>query len=108
VLAFRQAGGQTLVDATPAGIGRNPLGLQRIARATGLHVVMGAGYYVAAAHPPDMSRRSEDMLTREIIRDVTVGVDDTGVRRPDRRDRLLVAGGTRRAEGAPGGGSRGL
>ena len=41
---------------------------------------MGAGYYVAAAHPPDMDRRTVDDLAREIIADVTVGVGDTGVR----------------------------
>ena len=28
---------------------------------------MGSGYYVAAAHPPDMDRRSEDDIAREIV-----------------------------------------
>ena len=41
---------------------------------------MGAGYYVAAAHPPDMDARTVDDLAREIIADVAVGVGDTGVR----------------------------
>ena len=41
---------------------------------------MGAGYYVAAAHPADMDRRTVDDLAREIIADVTTGVGDTGVR----------------------------
>jgi phosphotriesterase-related protein len=79
-LAFRLEGGRTLVDATSVGIGRDPLALQRIARATELNVIMGAGYYVAASHPPDMDRRSEDEITREIVRDITEGVGDTGVR----------------------------
>jgi len=43
-------------------------------------VVMGAGYYVGASHPPDMDRRTEDELAREMIADVTTGVGDTGVR----------------------------
>jgi phosphotriesterase-related protein len=43
-------------------------------------VVRGAGYYVAASHPPDMDRRSVDELAREMIADVTTGVGDTGVR----------------------------
>jgi phosphotriesterase-related protein len=42
--------------------------------------VMGAGYYVAAAHPPDMSGRTVDDLAREMVRDVTAGVGDTGIR----------------------------
>jgi len=80
ILLFRDAGGRTVVDPTPRSLGRNPLALQRIARATGLHVVMGAGYYVAASHPPDMGARSVDDLAREMIAEVTGGVDDTGVR----------------------------
>jgi phosphotriesterase-related protein len=80
ILLFKRAGGSTVVDPTPKTLARDPLALARIARATGLNVVMGAGYYVHASHPPDMDRRSVDDLTRELIADVTVGVGDTGVR----------------------------
>ena len=38
---FRLAGGDTIVDPTCRGIGRDHRALQRISRATGLHVVMG-------------------------------------------------------------------
>jgi phosphotriesterase-related protein len=79
ILLFKGAGGRTVVDPTPRTLARDPLGLARIARATGLNVVMGAGYYVAASHPPDMDRRSVDVLAREMIADVTTGVGDTGV-----------------------------
>jgi len=77
---FQRAGGRTVVDPTPKTLARDPLALARIARASGLNVVMGSGYYVAASHPPDMDRRGVDELTREIIADVTTGVGDTGVR----------------------------
>jgi phosphotriesterase-related protein len=80
ITLFRRAGGQTVVDPTNASLSRDPLALARIARATGLHVVMGAGYYVAAAHPADMDRRSEESIAEEIVREVQVGVGDTGVR----------------------------
>jgi phosphotriesterase-related protein len=79
-MLFRRTGGQTVIDPTNASLSRDPQALARIARATGLNIVMGAGYYVAAAHPPDMPTRSEDSLVREIVRDVTVGVGDTGIR----------------------------
>jgi phosphotriesterase-related protein len=78
ILLFKEAGGGTVVDPTPRTLGRDPAGLARLARATGLHVVMGAGYYVAASHPPDMDRRTEDELAREMIADVTVGVGGAG------------------------------
>jgi phosphotriesterase-related protein len=77
---FQQAGGQTVIDPTPQTLGRDPRALARIARATGLNVVMGAGYYVGASHPPDMDRRTMDELAREMIADVTSSVGDTGVR----------------------------
>jgi len=77
---FQHAGGATVVDPTPVTLARDPLALARIARATGLHVVMGSGYYVAASHPPDMDGKSVDDLAREMIADVTVGAADTGVR----------------------------
>ena len=80
ILLFKKAGGRTVVDPTPTTIGRDPQALARIARATGLNVVMGAGYYVGASHPPDMNRRSVDELAREMITDLTTGVGDTGIR----------------------------
>ena len=77
---FQRAGGATVVDPTPVTLARDPLALARIARATGLHVVMGSGYYVAASHPPDMDTRSVDDLAREMIADVTTGAGESGVR----------------------------
>ena len=77
---FRHAGGSTVVDPTPKTLARDPLALARISRATGLNVIMGAGYYVHASHPPDMDRRTVDDLAREMAGDVTTGVGDTGVR----------------------------
>jgi phosphotriesterase-related protein len=60
VSRFRRDGGQTLVDPTTVGIGRDPLALQRVARATGLHIVMGSGFYTEPAHPPALAAASED------------------------------------------------
>jgi phosphotriesterase-related protein len=80
ILLFKDAGGRTVVDPTPRTLARDPLALARIARATGVNVVMGAGYYVAASHPADMDILTVDALAREMIADVTAGVGDTGVR----------------------------
>ena len=79
-LLFKHAGGQTFVDPTNRGLARDPLALARVARATGLNIIMGSGYYVAAAHPPDMDTRTVDDIAREIVTDLTVGVGDSGVR----------------------------
>ena len=77
---FKQAGGGTMVDTTSIGIKRDPQALARIARATGLNVVMGSGYYVAPVHPEDMDDKSEQDITREIVADITTGVGNTGIK----------------------------
>ena len=77
---FKLAGGGTIVDATTYGIGRNPLALTRISRSTGLHIVMGAGYYVDAVHPAGMDQKTEGELEAEIIEQITVGVDNTEIK----------------------------
>ena len=41
---------------------------------------MGSGYYIGSTHPDDMDARGEDAIHAEIVRDITVGVRDTGVR----------------------------
>ena len=77
---FAEAGGGTVVDVTPAGAGRDPLALRAIAERTGVHVVMGSGYYIAAFHPPEVATLSEAEITEQIVTDLCVGVDATGVR----------------------------
>ena len=77
---FRQAGGGTIVDATTIGIGRDPLGLARISRATGVNVVMGAGYYVGDTHGDDMNAKTEDELADQMVTELTEGVGATGVK----------------------------
>ena len=77
---YRQNGGETLVDATSIGIKRDPQGLARISRATGVNVVMGSSFYVDVAHPAYINEASEDEIAQQIVRDVTEGVDGTGIR----------------------------
>jgi predicted metal-dependent phosphotriesterase family hydrolase len=80
--AYREAGGGTLVDVTVPGIGRDPRWLRRLSEQSGLHLVMGGGWYRTAYYPPEamIDRRSVDSLAEEMVRDATVGVADTGIR----------------------------
>ena len=77
---FGALGGQTVVDVTSRGLGRDPEALRRASTATGLNIVMGSGWYQKVFHPDDMDSRSVETLTDEIVHDVTVGVGDTGIR----------------------------
>src|SRR5690349_7341316 len=42
---FQQAGGQSLVELTPIGVGRDPSALRQISIKTGLNIVAGTAYY---------------------------------------------------------------
>jgi phosphotriesterase-related protein len=76
---YKTAGGGTIVELTLDGLCRDPSGLARVARATGLNIVMGSGYYSAFSHPDDMDRKTEDEIAGEIVREITEGVRETGV-----------------------------
>ncbi len=77
---YRQRGGVSLVDATSIGIARDPVGLARISRTAGINIVMGAAFYVDDAHPPYVAESDEEELAEQIIRDVSEGVDGSGIR----------------------------
>ncbi|WP_130506477.1 phosphotriesterase [Microterricola gilva] len=71
---FGRLGGGAIVDQTSTGLGRNPRALRRIADATGLAVVMGAGWH----HPawsPELADRSTESLAAEIAAELEAGVD---------------------------------
>ena len=80
--AFRRSGGSGLVDLTPPGVGRDPAWLAGLARTTGLHLVMGCGWYRGAYYPAtaDVDRRSVDDLADELVREATEGVADSGIK----------------------------
>ena len=80
VRKYRELGGGAMVEATTVGIGRNPDVLARISQESGVHIIMGAGFYVDAVHPEDMDERSVEDLTRQIVAEIEQGVDGTGIK----------------------------
>lgn len=79
--AFRDVGGRTLVDCTNGSMGRDPLALVRVARNTGVNIVMGSGHYrVPYLDEPWLDAHTVDEVADHIIQDLTDGVGDTGVR----------------------------
>ncbi len=115
LLVYKQAGGNTIVDVStkPFG-GVNPVGLKRLAQATGLNIIMGTGYYRGLLYAPEVTAMTEEQLRQEIVRDLTVGVGDTVVRagiigeigltptlREDERRLLRACAEAQRETGAP-------
>ena len=79
---FRDAGGSCVVDVTLQSIGRDAARLRRLSEATGLHLVMGCGWYRQAYYPAEarIGRRTVDDLAAELVREFHEGADGTDVR----------------------------
>lgn len=70
---LRDAGMDAMVEATPIGLGRDPAGVARIARATGLHIVLTTGSHRQAhyAHGHSLTTLSETALADLFHADLT-------------------------------------
>lgn len=77
---YREAGGSALVDVTTIGAGRNPAGMRRLAEATGLHLIMGSGWYRERVYPREVYELSTNRLADRIVGEFADGADGMGVR----------------------------
>jgi phosphotriesterase-related protein len=77
---FAAAGGRTVVEVTNPGMGRNAERLADIARLSGLHVVMGSGWYIGPTHGPDIRDATVEQLERSLMAELADGVAGSGIR----------------------------
>ncbi|MBN9613796.1 MAG: hypothetical protein J0H64_10165 [Actinobacteria bacterium] len=75
---LKTAGGGAIVDLTSGDLGRRPAMLRRASEESGVHIVMGAGWYRESFYPQDFNRLSVGELTELLLADVAEGED--GVR----------------------------
>lgn len=80
LLAYRKAGGGTIVENTTTGIDRDLPTLKQLAKDTGVHIIAGAGYYVDCTHTEDTKKMSVEKLTDIIVSEVLHGADGTDIR----------------------------
>ncbi len=80
LVRYREAGGATICDPTNNGLGRDPHALVRLSRASGVNIVMGAGWYREIVYPPMITTTSTADLAALLVREITDGVDGTGIR----------------------------
>src|SRR5262249_43230364 len=77
---FTKRGGKTICDVTLQEIGRNPEGLARIAKRAGINVVMGCGFYREFNYPKIVNELTSRELAEYLVREIEVGVGDSGIR----------------------------
>ena len=79
----RARGVQTLVECTPAWLGRDPLLLRRLSEESGLRLVTNTGYYGAADDkfvPAHAYVETADQLAARWIAEARDGIEGTGIR----------------------------
>ena len=72
---FKNAGGDTVVDASLPGIGRDPEALVRISKATGLNIIMGTGFYVGETHPKEFDTMTDEEIAALMVKELEEGVN---------------------------------
>jgi phosphotriesterase-related protein len=79
----RALGCRTLVECTPAYLGRDPALLKRLASASGVRLITNTGYYGAANDkflPKHAFDESAEQLAERWTREAQSGIDGTGIR----------------------------
>ena len=80
VQMMKHDGGDAIVELTCGGLSPDPAGLRRIAQGTGVHLVMGCGYYVNDYQDPRNHGRQVDDFANEMIGQILHGAWGTDVR----------------------------
>jgi phosphotriesterase-related protein len=81
--ALKERGGRTLVECTPAYLGRDPVLLRRLSEASGLRIVTNTGYYGAANDKFVPAHAYEETAARLAARwtaEWRDGIEGTGIR----------------------------
>lgn len=113
--AFRAAGGQSVVQWTPYGMGRRAAELPGLARTSGVRIVAATGLHQAVHYTPELlSALRVEGLDALFVRELTQGIGDSGVRAglikvaggfhgldAHARWTMTAAAGAHRATGAP-------
>ncbi|MGE5459556.1 MAG: hypothetical protein ACM3WR_02900 [Solirubrobacterales bacterium] len=76
---LRRLGVDLFVDVTAIGIGRNVELIRDVSEATGVRIACATGIYKGLV-PPEWTGATSEELAEHFVRDLTQGIDDTGVK----------------------------
>lgn len=78
--AFKEKGGSSMVEVTTEEIGRSPEALQTISRLSKVNIIMGCGWYREFGYPTKVLEKTSSDLAEILIKEIEVGVGDSGIR----------------------------
>ena len=73
-------GVRNIVDLTNQTMGRAPEYVRRLSEETGISIFLSTGTYLEAFSGPYIAERSVDEIAKDAVRDLTEGIDDTGIK----------------------------
>ncbi|XP_063985853.1 phosphotriesterase-related protein [Diachasmimorpha longicaudata] len=76
VTIYKKHGGGTIVDNTTCGIQRDLSLMKKISDDTGVHVIVGTGYYVEATQTPSTLKLTEEQMHDVMMKELTEGCAD--------------------------------
>jgi len=79
MLEYRMAGGRSLVDVTPIGIGRDHMSIAKISKMSGLNVICGTGWYADFSLPPWVREANSEQLSEMMRKELTEGIEGTDI-----------------------------
>tara|TARA_B100000029_G_scaffold499190_1_gene569228 strand:- start:6963 stop:8030 length:1068 start_codon:yes stop_codon:yes gene_type:complete len=76
---YKKFGGDSIVDVTSIGLGRDPVGLAKISQATGVNVIAGTSYKKTESDKKQ-KKYSEKLISDEMIKEIHHGIDHTNIK----------------------------
>jgi phosphotriesterase-related protein len=76
---YTRAGGVTLVDQTNRGLAQDPVAIKSLAERSGVHIVLGCGWYRETYYDPYLWRWKTDQIADQMVNDIERGIDGSGV-----------------------------
>jgi phosphotriesterase-related protein len=75
LLHFREAGGRSIFEVTPHGLGNDPKALRRISEASEVHIVYGTAFYVEETYPAWVRTAAIDKIADFFISQIESGCE---------------------------------
>ena len=76
---YKKAGGRSIVDTAANGVFACRDKLSRISRESGVHIICGTGFYVDCCAPNYAKTMSEREMVDFMIKEITMGIGNTGI-----------------------------
>lgn len=72
---FRSAGGRSIIEVTPVGIGRDPVRLREISESSGVQIICGIAFYDKSTYPDWLWQASVGQIADYFVRQIEEGTD---------------------------------